>query len=33
MDKDHPAKKIELGTHIENAVPVELGKAIGISIC
>jgi DNA (cytosine-5)-methyltransferase 1 len=32
IDDDHPAKKRELGTHIGNAVPVELGKAIGISI-
>ncbi len=33
VDEDHLAKKRELGTHIGNAVPVELGKAIGISIC
>lgn len=33
VDKEHPPKKRELGTHIGNAVPVELGKAIGVSIC
>jgi DNA (cytosine-5)-methyltransferase 1 len=32
FDETHPAKKRELGTHIGNAVPVELGRAIGISI-
>lgn len=32
VDRDHPAKKRELGIHIGNAVPVELGRAIGISI-
>ena len=32
FDDEHPAKKRELGTHIGNAVPVELGRAIGISI-
>lgn len=32
IDKDHPAKNRELGTHIGNAVPVELGRAIGLSI-
>lgn len=32
IDEEHPALKRELGTHIGNAVPVELGKAIGISI-
>lgn len=32
FDEDHPAQKRELGTHIGNAVPVELGRAIGISI-
>lgn len=32
LDKDHPVKKRDLGTHIGNAVPVELGRAIGISI-
>ena len=32
IDEEHPAKKRELGTHIGNAVPVELGRAIGISI-
>ena len=31
-DEQHPVKKRELGTHIGNAVPVELGRAIGISI-
>ena len=32
VDEEHPAKKRELGTHIGNAVPVELGRAIGVSI-
>lgn len=32
IDEEHPALKRELGTHIGNAVPVELGKAIGVSI-
>jgi len=32
IDDQHPAKKRELGTHIGNAVPVELGRAIGTSI-
>ena len=32
IDDEHPARKRELGTHIGNAVPVELGRAIGISI-
>ncbi|EOS44535.1 DNA cytosine methyltransferase [Lachnospiraceae bacterium JLR.KK009] len=32
LDEEHPAKKRELGTHIGNAVPVELGRAIGESI-
>lgn len=32
IDEEHPAKKRELGIHIGNAVPVELGRAIGISI-
>lgn len=32
IDDEHPAQKRELGTHIGNAVPVELGRAIGISI-
>lgn len=32
IDDLHPAKKRELGTHIGNAVPVELGRAIGMSI-
>lgn len=31
-DKEHISNKRELGTHIGNAVPVELGRAIGISI-
>lgn len=31
-DTEHPVQKRELGTHIGNAVPVELGRAIGISI-
>ena len=31
-DDEHPANKREIGTHIGNAVPVELGRAIGISI-
>lgn len=31
-DEEHPVKKRELGMHIGNAVPVELGRAIGISI-
>ena len=32
VDENHPAQKRELGMHIGNAVPVLLGKAIGISI-
>ena len=32
IDGDHPANKRDLGIHIGNAVPVELGRAIGISI-
>ena len=32
VDEKHPSHKRELGTHIGNAVPVELGRAIGISI-
>lgn len=32
IDKDHPANRREIGIHIGNAVPVELGRAIGISI-
>ena len=32
MDDEHSVNKRELGTHIGNAVPVELGRAIGISI-
>lgn len=31
-DDDHPSNRRELGIHIGNAVPVELGRAIGISI-
>ncbi len=31
-DDEHPFQKRELGIHIGNAVPVELGYAIGISI-
>ena len=29
---DHLINKREMGTHIGNAVPVELGRAIGLSI-
>ena len=32
IDEEHPASKKQLGTHIGNAVPVALGKAIGTSI-
>lgn len=32
IDERHPAKKRELGIHIGNVVPVELGRAIKISI-
>lgn len=32
IDEEHPAKKRELGIHIGNAVPVELGRAIGFTI-
>ncbi|WP_077612219.1 DNA cytosine methyltransferase [Clostridium sp. Marseille-P2415] len=32
IDEEHPAIKRELGIHIGNAVPVELGRAIGVSI-
>ncbi len=32
IDQDHPSNNKELGIHIGNAVPVELGKAIGITI-
>ena len=32
IDKDHPSNRREIGIHIGNAVPVELGRAIGISI-
>lgn len=32
MDKDHSLKRRQIGTQIGNAVPVELGRAIGISI-
>ncbi|MDO4295579.1 MAG: DNA cytosine methyltransferase [bacterium] len=31
-DEDHPSNRRDLGIHIGNAVPVELGRAIGISI-
>ena len=32
IDKDHPINTRELGIHIGNAVPVEIGHVIGISI-
>lgn len=32
VDKEHLSQKRELGIHIGNAVPVELGRVIGISI-
>ena len=32
FDNDHPSSRRELGIHIGNSVPVELGKAIGLSI-
>ncbi|HWR31866.1 MAG TPA: DNA cytosine methyltransferase [Negativicutes bacterium] len=32
VNAEHPATRRELGIHIGNAVPVELGRAIGISI-
>ena len=32
IDSDHPSNRREIGIHIGNAVPVELGRAIGISI-
>ena len=32
IDSNHPAKRREIGVHIGNAVPVELGRAIGLSI-
>lgn len=32
IDDEHPSNRKELGIHIGNAVPVELGKAIGLSI-
>ena len=32
IDEDHPASRRDLGIHIGNAVPVELGRAIGVSI-
>lgn len=32
IDADHPSSRRDIGIHIGNAVPVELGKAIGISI-
>lgn len=31
-DEEHPSQKREIAIHIGNAVPVELGRAIGISI-
>lgn len=31
-DDNHPVNKRKLGMHIGNAVPVELGRAVGISI-
>lgn len=31
-DEEHPSNRRDLGIHIGNAVPVELGRAIGISI-
>lgn len=32
IDDEHPSNRREIGVHIGNAVPVELGRAIGISI-
>ena len=32
IDEDHPSNRRDLGIHIGNAVPVELGRAIGNSI-
>ncbi len=32
VDKTHPSTRREIGMHIGNAVPVELGRAIGLSI-
>lgn len=32
IDQNHGLNKREIGTHIGNAVPVELGRAIGLSI-
>lgn len=32
IDNDHPTTRRKIGMHIGNAVPVELGRAIGISI-
>lgn len=32
IDDEHPSNHREIGIHIGNAVPVELGRAIGISI-
>ena len=32
IDDTHPSNRREIGIHIGNAVPVELGRAIGISI-
>lgn len=32
LDPDHPETNRSIGVHIGNAVPVELGRAIGLSI-
>lgn len=32
IDEEHPSNRRELGIHIGNAVPVELGRSIGVSI-
>lgn len=32
IDEEHPLNRREIGTHIGNAVPVELGRIIGLSI-
>ena len=32
IDNEHPSNRREIGIHIGNAVPVELGRAIGLSI-
>lgn len=32
VDEKHPSNRREIGIHIGNAVPVELGRAIGLSI-